>query len=61
MAGKQSAAGRVLAGAHRLISVRPGWILASLSTLPEGQGRVIAEQGVGLLANLSIFYADFSL
>ena len=38
-----------------------GWILASLSTLPRGQGRAIAEQGAGSLAGLSIFCADFSL
>lgn len=49
-----------LAGAHRPLSVRPGWILASLSTLPEGQGRAIAEQGCGIAGRPVDFLRQFS-
>ena len=34
-----------LAGAHRPLSARPGCILASLPTVPAGEGKAIGEQG----------------
>lgn len=49
-----------LAGAHRPLSARLGWILASLPTLPEGQGRAFGQHGRGIAGQPVHFLRRFS-